>query len=538
MKRYENTRLNIISPLIQNELISDILIENVEAIKIISRTLEKKYNLSKIEIVNTCQQDTTNQILNAFLPNITKCIKVGDIKKDTFIQMHFHPQLTPLLWIILLISFSTITAIIGCLFLAYIMHKKLIKKIILPIECLLNKKLNSTDVTKLNKLETGSMIHEIAGIYKLYCQYELNMEKFYKIKAEKQLDKQQYELAKQLAHDIKSPLLILEKMLYSFNQISQTDQNSLRYVINDIKAITTSLYPKENNKIIAQSEISILPYVIIDMIKHKQLEYPDIKFVFNTKYWIHKDKLPIITNINQVELSRILSNIINNSVEAKKTGHNLQISVTIIPLSDKVRIELIDNGQGIKPEHLKNIFEYGKSFNKKNGHGLGLSNAKAHIEQIGGSIIIKSLFGKGTKVNIYLPISKCQSNYIFKIILNKKYHKICVLDDCASSLDEWQKNIRSSNLNLDFIGFCNSDEMINHIRHLSKKDTFFIIDYHLGIEKLTGLQIIAKLGITEQSIISTSDYTNNKLLKDCLLFGIKILPKNNLGVPVVIQKEK
>ena len=69
------------------------------------------------------------------------------------------------------------------------------------------------------------------------------------------------------------------------------------------------------------------------------------------------------------------------------------------------RIEIEDNGVGIKKENLKSLFQdfnrLDTSLNKK-GTGLGLSICKSLIEKMGGRVDVESEFGKGSNFKIQL----------------------------------------------------------------------------------------------------------------------------------------
>lgn len=65
-------------------------------------------------------------------------------------------------------------------------------------------------------------------------------------------------------------------------------------------------------------------------------------------------------------------------------------------------IRIRDQGQGIREEHMKHIFE--PYFSTKPGHqGLGLSSALAAASEHGGTIRIYSNYGTGTEAVMYLP---------------------------------------------------------------------------------------------------------------------------------------
>jgi len=63
-----------------------------------------------------------------------------------------------------------------------------------------------------------------------------------------------------------------------------------------------------------------------------------------------------------------------------------------------------DNGRGISPQHLPNIFRPFYT-TKGNGTGLGLSLARRIVEEHHGRIEVSSVVGKGTDFEVVLPFS-------------------------------------------------------------------------------------------------------------------------------------
>jgi signal transduction histidine kinase len=69
-----------------------------------------------------------------------------------------------------------------------------------------------------------------------------------------------------------------------------------------------------------------------------------------------------------------------------------------------VVVEINDNGQGIKAEHLDHIFE--PFFTTKptgQGSGLGLSLSKDIVHTLGGELTVASAEGKGATFRVELP---------------------------------------------------------------------------------------------------------------------------------------
>ncbi len=92
----------------------------------------------------------------------------------------------------------------------------------------------------------------------------------------------------------------------------------------------------------------------------------------------------------------VITNLLTNAI--RYSHENSTITIQAIESNDKVRISVIDRGQGIAPEYLDKVFD--RYFRvpgiKKEGTGLGLSISKEFIEAQGGNIAVKSELGAGS----------------------------------------------------------------------------------------------------------------------------------------------
>ncbi|MFZ0313879.1 MAG: ATP-binding protein, partial [Candidatus Korobacteraceae bacterium] len=84
------------------------------------------------------------------------------------------------------------------------------------------------------------------------------------------------------------------------------------------------------------------------------------------------------------------------------------IYVTLRRDKDAALITVADQGKGIAPETLPNIF---RPFFTTKGHGtgLGLSLARRIVESHRGTISVRSEVGNGTQFVIHLPIAHSQT---------------------------------------------------------------------------------------------------------------------------------
>lgn len=107
-------------------------------------------------------------------------------------------------------------------------------------------------------------------------------------------------------------------------------------------------------------------------------------------------------------LARALENIFRNGIDAMPSGGTLRIHVAKDDLSGaRLRLEISDTGIGIKDENLPRIFD--PFFTTKGvgkGTGLGLSITHGIIKEHGGTIVVESRPGAGTRFMIVLPAER------------------------------------------------------------------------------------------------------------------------------------
>jgi len=104
-------------------------------------------------------------------------------------------------------------------------------------------------------------------------------------------------------------------------------------------------------------------------------------------------------------LQQVFINLINNAVKFSPEGSLVKISAS--QQADKVHISISDQGLGIPPEDLPNLFE--QFFRARNvtlaeipGSGVGLYIVKSIIEELKGEIQVESELNKGTKFIVKL----------------------------------------------------------------------------------------------------------------------------------------
>ena len=118
---------------------------------------------------------------------------------------------------------------------------------------------------------------------------------------------------------------------------------------------------------------------------------------------------PAILVVDEVHISNVLNNLIDNAVKYSPSNPHIEIEVT--EQGQGISIQVKDQGIGMPKEALSNIFDAfyrvptGNVHNVK-GFGLGLSYVKKIVEAHGGKVHVKSKLGEGSTFEIYLPYVK------------------------------------------------------------------------------------------------------------------------------------
>lgn len=108
-------------------------------------------------------------------------------------------------------------------------------------------------------------------------------------------------------------------------------------------------------------------------------------------------KEDIVLSCDALWVSEAISNIVKNALEHTENGGHIGVKWSQSPLM--TQIEISDDGKGIHPEDLYNIFKrfYRSRFSSDiHGIGLGLPLAKSIVEAHGGTISVTSSLGAGT----------------------------------------------------------------------------------------------------------------------------------------------
>ena len=195
-------------------------------------------------------------------------------------------------------------------------------------------------------------------------------------------------------HDEKGKLVLnyLDKLSTQLIDEKNDFENEVQGLITNIEHIKNiiSLQQKITGSI-GFTETAMLADVIDDSIK--------INFIEGLGINIHKDyRINTLVIIDTIKVQQIIVNLLRNAkdalIESPQQDKKITISLSMFKkeIKDWVEIKIQDNGCGILPENLTNVFNFGFT-TKKTGHGFGLHASIIAAKELGGDLIPSS---KGT----------------------------------------------------------------------------------------------------------------------------------------------
>ncbi|NNU74801.1 sensor histidine kinase [Clostridium estertheticum] len=138
-----------------------------------------------------------------------------------------------------------------------------------------------------------------------------------------------------------------------------------------------------------------------------------IKLIFDT------DIEECIMSCDPEKIERVILNLLSNSIKFTRSGGSMKVNM--YDKGKNIIISIKDTGIGIPPDKLNIIFDRFRQVDrsltrKQEGSGIGLSIVKSLVELHGGTISVRSEYGKGTEFIIILPIIVLpKDNDIFEV---------------------------------------------------------------------------------------------------------------------------
>jgi signal transduction histidine kinase len=337
----------------------------------------------------------------------------------------------------------------------------------------------------------------------------------------------------QMMHDIQSPLVSLRTIIdESISDLPDTTRTTLRNVAASISGITSQMLSKYSNIEETQQKQELLVFgCVLRLLEQKRYQFKNLDIQFETDF--DEESNFAFIHIDASSFERMLSNLINNAVDA--FANNIgQVKLTLRSNATFVAIMIEDNGKGMPPEVVNKIQSgIAVTAGKVNGHGLGLTQVWDTIKNNNGELSIRSIVNDGatkhhgTTMILRFP-RMTTPKWITQQINLTKYDTVVILDDDKSIHEVWKMRLKpllNEYPTLKVEHFLHGKGAIEFINGIANKgDIYFLTDYELTKQSLTGIEVIQQSGL-KRAILVTSHYTDSDIRVLATQANVRLLPK-------------
>lgn len=332
-----------------------------------------------------------------------------------------------------------------------------------------------------------------------------------------------YEVVSQVAHDIKSPLIALELVVNSLSSIPENYSNLIRNATERIKYMANNLLSsrvghEEPSNLTSAFDSELILQVLTDIVLEKKYEYRDQDIKIN----LHFDKkmYSIFVSMDRHQFQRLISNIINNSVDSIDSIGEINILLEI--RNQFIEIIINDNGCGIPIDILPEIKRSRFTYNKKSGSGLGLYHASEYLKTVGGELLIDSKISNGTTITIKLPVSSTPSWFCNGICV---YHNstILIVSDDSSFCSVFMGMLAEFHA-VTALSCFTLNELEGALINIDKID-LIIFDDNVKFLGASIVDFIVDSWVSIKSLIVTTHYVDKKFQATLGENKIKAVPK-------------
>ena len=204
-------------------------------------------------------------------------------------------------------------------------------------------------------------------------------------------------------------------------------------------------------------------------------------------------------------INQAMMNLCTNAYQAMlETGGTLKISLSRVEMSGKAaklagipgglygKLSIADTGVGIPAKQLERIFEpYFTTKEKGKGTGLGLAVVHGIVKSHKGAIFVKSEVGKGTRFEVYLPLTRNENVSVHKATkdISRGSERILLVDDQEDVLQIETEMLEM--LGYDITGMISARETLDHFAGHSNQYDLVITD--MTMPHMTGDRLAEQL---------------------------------------------
>ena len=400
---------------------------------------------------------------------------------------------------------------------------------------------------KIPLIDQSGNIRNILGVSIDITDKKKKQEREQSIQLEMEKWKAYTKIAVQVAHDIRSPLTALNALLEEADELPEKQRlmmSNAAQRINDIANNLLAEYKQpEGQQTQGESRGQIEPcliYPIIDQVVSEKRQVLDNNQSLEFEV-ADRQAMICYAKVNRAELARVISNLVNNALEATDSAEGL-IQITLAVNNDQLMVTITDNGPGMSEEQLQQVLnpEQTTQSTKAQGHGIGIAHAQETLKRFDAEFDMNSSQGEGTTAKLILKAIQ-PPLWMARELTVYPQDTVIILDDDPSMHDAWRGFLAHYQDQLSEVAiqhFTEAQACIEAIKQLNQPyQALLLADYELMKQSMSGLDVVQATQLP-RSVLVTSHYNNDDIIKRAILLGTYVLPKElSVSVQLAVQDE-
>lgn len=364
-------------------------------------------------------------------------------------------------------------------------------------------------------------------------------------------------LARQVSHDLRSPLTALNSFLVSQEGLAEQQTHLIKSCLQRITDITNNLVAKNTpTPFIKKGEFTqkntakdlekpeLLPLFIESLVSHERSKLRDrigIELEVNLSH-----SYGAFVKIPLDDFGKILKGLIQHA-SLNLPNAKGKVVVDVKKAKNSILVQVSDNGRGMDEitllqlqNRLSGSFKTSlENPQNKWDHAEAwvielfgfLKKSAQEIKTWGGSLQVQSYLGVGTTVKVTLPEADVPAWFCQHLTFYNPMQLI-TLDDDISMHSIYKSRIKSLAAaaqgveHLVFTSALEFKDFLHTTQNTNFKRRLFLVDYELIGQNTNGLDLIEELKeLQGQSILVTSRYDEPRVRKKCLDLNVPVIPK-------------
>ena len=239
----------------------------------------------------------------------------------------------------------------------------------------------------------------------------------HRIAVEKKLAELKLNFFTNVSHELRTPLTLILNPIEEINkqetltpqgrqyiEVVRKNANRMARFVNqllDLRKLQSGKASIHSSRVEVISFVKSIGEYFLELAKEKRIDFQVVSESKAIEAWLDVDKI-----------ETVIYNLVANAFKFTPEGKAIRVQIKQLPDHNKLQIEVIDQGKGVPPELLNQIFELfyeGPTTNGMKGTGIGLALSKEMINLHGGNITARNNEAGGLTVTVILPVGKAEA---------------------------------------------------------------------------------------------------------------------------------